>query len=126
MEEIIKKFKFKSNGRVINAPKPMEAEFMNLGLANSLDNTSKNKDVLVFVNNMKEFTAFLASQLKLIETDSVLWFAWPKLSSGIKTDINRDILRVASEKYGLKTVAAISIDDTWSAIRLRPMDNIGK
>ncbi|MGP8215089.1 MAG: hypothetical protein ACLQQ4_05955 [Bacteroidia bacterium] len=57
---------------------------------------------------------------------AVLWFAYPKGTSKIKTDINRDTLRVTGEKYGITTVTAISIDDTWSALRFRPIDKAGK
>ena len=58
--------------------------------------------------------------------DSTLWFAYPKVSSGIKTDINRDKLKETAETFGITTVAAISIDNTWSALRFRPIDRVGK
>jgi len=126
MKDIIKKFKFKGDGIVINAPAELEEEFKVLGFATSFDKKVKSTDTLVFVNNNKEYLDFLNKKLASIEPDSVLWFAYPKGSSGIKTDINRDTLRVTGEEFGITTVTAISINDTWSALRFRPIDRVGK
>lgn len=126
MKEIIKKFRFKSAGVVINAPKDLEKEFEQLGFKTALDKKSSNSQTLVFVNNKKEFMKFLTNELRNIEHDSVLWFAYPKGSSGIRTDINRDILRETAEKFSITTVTAISINKTWSALRFRPIDKVGK
>ena len=64
--------------------------------------------------------------IKKFKFKGVLWFAYPKLTSKIKTDIHRDIIRFTAEEFGLTTVAAISINDTWSALRFRPIDRVGK
>jgi hypothetical protein len=125
MQDIINKFKFKDNGVVLNAPTAIEKEFIKLGFKNKLDKT-KSTNTLVFINNNKEYLDFLKKQLKNIEPDSVLWFAYPKGTSKIKTDINRDTIRVTGEEHGITTVTAISIDDTWSALRFRPIGKVGK
>jgi hypothetical protein len=126
MQEIIKKLKFKDNGIVINAPTTLEQEFVKLGFKTALNKTIKNANTLVFINNNKEYLDFLHNNLNLIETDSVLWFAYPKGTSKIKTDINRDTIRLTGEEFGIKTVTAIAINDIWSALRFRPMDRVGK
>jgi hypothetical protein len=126
MQDVIKKFRFKTNGTVINVPAELEQEFTALDFTTTLNTKVKSTDTLVFVNNNKEYVDFLSKQLKHIEPDSILWFAYPKGSSGIKTDINRDTLRVTAEQFGITTVTAISINDTWSALRFRPIDMVGK
>src|SRR3954469_10286105 len=125
MQDIIKKFKFKDNRVVLNAPTAIEKEFIKLGFKNKLDKI-KSTNTLVFINDNKEYLGFLKNNLKNIEPDSVLWFAYPKGTSKIKTDINRDTIRVTGEEFGITTVTAISIDDTWSALRFRPIDKVGK
>lgn len=125
MQNIIKKFKFKDTGIVINAPTIIEKEFVKLGYKTKFDKT-KSTNTLAFINDNKEFLNFLKTRLKNIEPDSVLWFAYPKGTSKIKTDINRDTIRMTGEEFGITTVTAISIDDTWSALRFRPIDKIGK
>ena len=126
MEETIKKFKFKGEAIVINAPLPLEKEFMELGFKTFFDNGLQSQNTLIFINNKEEFLYTLKEKLHNIEPDSVLWFAYPKLTSKIKTDINRDIIRETSEKFGITTVTAISINDTWSALRFRPIGKVGE
>ena len=126
MKEIIKKFRLKYAGVVINAPKDLEKEFERLGFKTALDKKSFYNNTVVFVNNKKEFMEFLTNELRNIEHDSVLWFAYLKRGSGISTDINRDILRETAEKFSITTVTAISINETWSALRFRPIEKVGK
>ncbi len=126
MQEIIKKFRFKANGIVINAPITLEKEFLKLGFKTAFDEIIKSTNTLIFINNNREFMNFLENSLKNVEPDSVLWFAYPKGTSKIKTDINRDKIRATGEGFGITTVTAISIDDTWSALRFRPIDKVGK
>ena len=126
MQDIIKKMKFKDTGIVLNAPGPIENALVKLGFKTSLDKKIKSTNTLVFINNNKEYLSFLKNELKHIEPDSVLWFAYPKGTSKIKTDINRDTIRVTGEEYNITTVTAVSIDATWSALRFRPIDKVGK
>ena len=126
MQDIIKKFKFRDNGVVLYAPTEFKKEFEKLGFKTDFDKNENSKNTLVFINNNKEFTDFLKTGLKNIESDSVLWFAYPKGTSKIKTDIKRDSIRATGEKFGITTVTAISINDTWSALRFRPVDKVGK
>ena len=110
----------------MNAPAAIEKEFLKTGFKTVLDKKGKNSNALVFFNNQKELLTFLKGELKIIEPDSVLWFAYPKGTSKIKTDINRDTIRGTAEEFGITTVAAVSIDDTWSALRFRPIHKVGK
>jgi hypothetical protein len=124
--DILKKLRFKGNAVVLHAPASLERQFAAAGFRTSLDKKEQSQNTLVFVNNHREFTGFLDKQLKYIEPDGVLWFAYPKGSSGIKTDINRDILWQTAKDYGIRPVSAIAIDDTWSGLRFRPFDQVGK
>jgi hypothetical protein len=126
MQDVIKKFKFKDSGVILNAPPAIEKELVKLGFKTEFDKKYKSKNTLAFINSNKEYLGFLKNDLKNVEPDSVLWFAYPKGTSGIKTDINRDTIRVTGEEFGITTVTAISIDDTWSALRFRPVDRVGK
>lgn len=111
MQDIIKKFKFKDKGVVLNSPTLLEEEFVKLGFKTTFDKKEKGTNTLVFINDNKEYLHFLKNKLKNIEADSVLWFAYPKGTSKIKTDINRDTIRITGEEFGITTVTAISIDD---------------
>ena len=75
--------------------------------------------VQVFVKSIEEVIEFAAVALKAIKEDGKIWFCYPKKTSGIKTDINRDQGWNEVWKKGYGGVAAVSIDDTWSALRFR-------
>lgn len=126
MQDVIKKLKFKGEGIVINAPAALESEFVKHDFKTSFDKESNSPNTLVFVYNKEEFLDFLNTRLNKIAFDSVLWFAYPKGTSKLKTDINRDILWMLSKEFGITGVAAISIDDTWSGLRFRPIERVGK
>ena len=126
MENILKKLRFKDKAVIINAPSKLEKEFVELGFTTFFDKKIKSTNTLIFINNNKEYLDFLNKQLKNIEPDSVLWFAYPKGTSKIKTDINRDTIRVTGQAFNITTVTAISIDEIWSALRFRPIDRVGK
>ena len=126
MNETIKKLKFRGNGIVINAPANLESEFLKHDFKTTFDQKEKSANTLVFINNKKEYLDFLNKRLSKIEPDSVLWFAYPKGTSKTKADINRDSMRETGEQFNITTVTAISIDETWSALRFRPIDKVGK
>ena len=126
MKEVIRKIRFSSEGVILNSPADLLKEFTALGYNTSFEGHSKCRNTLVFINNHQEFSDFLDNHLQSVEFDSNLWFAYPKGSSKIKCDINRDILREAGTIYGIATVAAISVNDTWSALRFRPAEKVGK
>jgi hypothetical protein len=126
MEEIIKKFKFKDLVTVLNAPSNLAAEFEKLGFTSNFEIAKKSANTLIFINNQAEFIQFLRDHLAQIEYDSVLWFAYPKGTSKVKTDINRDSMWKIGQQYGIDAVTAVSIDTTWSALRFRPIEMVGK
>ena len=126
MQDIVKKFKLRGDGIVLYAPAEIEEAFKALGFKTAFDKKAKSSNTVVFIRNNEAYLDFLTNQLKNIEPDSVLWFAYPKGTSKIKTDINRDTIRVTGEGFGITTVTAISIDETWSALRFRPIDKVGK
>ena len=126
MQDIVKKFRFKDKGIVINAPAALEIQFIELGFTTAFDTNLKSTNTLVFIKNNEEYLEFLNNHLDKIKTDSVLWSTYPKGTSKVKTDVNRDTIRVTGEEYKITTVSAISIDDTWSGLRFRPIDRVGK
>ncbi|MCA9310878.1 MAG: hypothetical protein KDA21_06710 [Phycisphaerales bacterium] len=47
-----------------------------------------------------------------------LWVAWPKKSSGVKSDLSEDIVRDVALAAGLVDNKVCAIDDTYSGLRL--------
>ena len=82
--------------------------------------------VQVFVRNSEELEELIPAAIKALKRDGLLWISYPKGTSGVSTDLNRDILWAAMKKYRLSGVAMVSIDDVWSAMRFRPTEKVGK
>lgn len=75
--------------------------------------------VQVFIRNMEEFVSFLDEVEPLLQPGGIFWVAYPKLTSKIKGDINRDTINSAAQARGWTGVAIIAIDEDWSALRLK-------
>jgi hypothetical protein len=59
-----------------------------------------------------------ANQDELARPD-VLWVAYPKAN---RADINRDTLWPILGEYGMLPVAQVAVDEVWSALRFRPLE----
>jgi hypothetical protein len=65
--------------------------------------------------------AQLSNFKALIRPKGLLWITYPKGASRIKVGINRDSISAYAQTIGLTGIAMISIDDTWSALRLKEL-----
>jgi hypothetical protein len=77
--------------------------------------------VVLFVSDRAEFDLLLPDTVRAVRPDAILWLAYPKLTSSLKGDLNRDLIHQACLGMGLQTVAQIAIDRDWSAMRLKPL-----
>ena len=58
-----------------------------------------------------------------VEPGGLLWICYPKLSSGIKSDLTRDVGWSVIDEAGWRGVANVAIDEIWSALRFRPEES---
>ncbi len=82
--------------------------------------------VQLFVRDSQELFRFWPTAQSLGKPDCVLWIAYPKKSAKTSTDITRDHGWEPVWTSGLRPVTQVSIDDTWSALRFRPTEKVGK
>ncbi len=122
--EILKKLRFLSNEPflVLNAP----AAFQGEQTAGRADGPQSR--VLLFVGNQAELAEQLPPALARLAPDALFWIAYPKQSGTIRSDLNRDVLwkLVTDSGCGLRPVAQVALDETWSALRFRPAEKVGK
>ena len=76
--------------------------------------------VQLFANNQAAIQAHLKDALGGLKPGGMLWLAYPKISSGVKTDITRDKGWDVIQALNLKWITLISVNETWSAFALRP------
>ncbi len=81
---------------------------------------SEPVDILqVFFANHEEMEAQLEGLKSQIKPGGILWVTYHKGTSKVKTDINRDTINAYANRLGMQGVAMISINDDWSALRLK-------
>jgi hypothetical protein len=80
--------------------------------------------VVAFVRNRAEIEAESVAAMGSTREGGYLWFAYPKRSAGVATDISRDTGWEPMREAGWDTVTLVAIDDTWAALRFRPVSDI--
>jgi hypothetical protein len=73
---------------------------------------------LVFGDDEASVRKLLTKHAKDLSKPSILWVAYPK---GNRADINRDTLWPILGEFGMRANMQVAIDDTWSALRFRPL-----
>jgi hypothetical protein len=75
-------------------------------------------DVIVaFVTSQSELERGLEAWGAALDPAGGLWIAWPKLSSGVATDVREGSVREAGLARGLVDNKVCAIDATWSGLR---------
>ncbi len=82
--------------------------------------------MLAFVTSKADAVHLAQQAFSRVAAGGLAWIAYPKMSSGVATDLNRDSLWEALMQTGWRPVRQIALDDTWSAIRFRPSDEVGR
>ncbi|MFS0840968.1 hypothetical protein [Paenibacillus sp. 1P03SA] len=120
-EVLLKKLRYKE-GRalVLNAP-----EGYRLGIEAESGGSPEDKAgfVQLFVNDGQEADEWVPKVIPMLEEDAVFWITYPKQSSKVKTDINRDTLAAkVQNNTEYRPVSNVAVDDKWSALRFRRSD----
>ncbi|HET9408649.1 MAG TPA: DUF3052 domain-containing protein [Candidatus Sulfotelmatobacter sp.] len=79
------------------------------------------QDALDFVMLFAESKLELAKQFrplaKLLSPAGMLWVSWPKKSSGVKTDLDENVVREIGLAQGLVDVKVCAVTDIWSGLK---------
>jgi hypothetical protein len=76
-------------------------------------------DVIVwFIKSSAELDSIDDAIGRMPPGAGMLWVAWPKKASGVKTDLTEDVIRGAALRAGLVDTKVCAIDETWSGLRL--------
>jgi hypothetical protein len=75
--------------------------------------------IQVFVRSRKDMERRLPGLRRRLAANGLLWISYAKGGSDLATDVNRDVIIAYAPSIGLQTVAQVSIDQDWSAVRLK-------
>jgi hypothetical protein len=114
---LARKLGFKDGMRVVyvNAPQGFAVE----GIETTAQRLAEHTGLVVcFVTARRELERRLDALRRAIEPDGMLWVAWPKRASGIRTDMTEGAIREIALPTGLVDTKVCAIDEVWSGLRL--------
>jgi hypothetical protein len=112
---------------VINAP-----ESFYTALGNALNGVTLISEpageldfAIFFALDSEELAVTIPEVIAHLVHDGLLWVAYPKGSSGVETDLSRDVFWEILLVHGYRAVTQVYIDPVWTAMRFRHVDLIG-
>jgi hypothetical protein len=87
--------------------------------ARAVDGPANADIALVFADDSTSLRATLDAHVdEDLHRPGAFWVVYPK---GNRADINRDSLWPILAEHGMRPISQVSVDDTWSALRFRPL-----
>jgi hypothetical protein len=132
LSPLAKKLYLKPHQRLLalNAPDDFRAALEPLPEGTTLDSSPADgvvyDSVYFFAKNAADATDLATIAIAALKFDGLLWGAWQKENAKRKRDLTRDTGWEYLYQQQLTTVASISISDTWSALRWRSVERVGK
>jgi hypothetical protein len=119
-QTIIDKLQIKNEKNILiqGLPSSIEKQFSKLSFAKNLTPLLKSRKIdfaLVFAVSENQLNGILDDIIPALKEDSRLWVAYPKLTSKITTDLNRDgsWSKLADAEY--ENIEQVSLDHVWHA-----------
>ena len=125
-QTILEKLQLKNEKNVLiqGLPSSIEKQFSKLSFAKNLTPLLRSRKIdfaLVFAVSEIQLNAILDDIMPALKEDSRLWIAYPKLTSKISTDLNRESSwsKLASD---YESTEQVSLDHVWHAVNFRRME----
>jgi hypothetical protein len=125
---LIKKLQLKAASRAMLMKAPVDVKEVLLSEHGAFKSRLvKEADfILAFVRSQEEAAEIIPKAIASIATGGRLWFAYPKKSGSIKSDMSRDVGWETIDEHGYIAIMSISLGDDWSALRFRPRSEVKK
>ena len=124
---VLKKLRLPAGGKILIVNAPKEFSAMLGALAYDRRPSAGKKGAYDFIQVFGETQAELEMLITSVSSagryDCLFWACYPKGAGAIRSDAKRETVWKALGLAGLRPVAQIAIDDTWSALRGRPLES---
>ncbi len=118
---LIKKLQIKEGQTILLLNAPAEFQRRMAGLAFETEPQGSFDSIHLFAHDSQEVKRLAPQAIQALKPNGRLWIAYPKLSSGVKSDLKRDAGWEVVFQAGYRPVTQVAIDDTWSALRFKPI-----
>jgi len=112
--------------KVVDAPENAAAIFVNIpsDIQFVFDDVSQFDALILFSTTRNQLDSQIQNELNKINLKTILWILMPKKSSKIKSDLDNMKSWHELEQFGLNPCASASVNETWTALRLKFISEI--
>ena len=118
-------FNDEKNLLIQGLPSTIEKQFCKLSFAKNMTPLLKAKRIdfaLVFAVNERQLNGILSDVLPAMNEEAKLWIAYPKKTSKIASDLNRDCSWDKVTESGYESMSQVCLDHVWSALLFQKME----
>ncbi|MFX3674898.1 MAG: YdeI/OmpD-associated family protein [Paenisporosarcina sp.] len=115
-----KKLRIPAEGRLLVLEAPAYVE-----LSDRMDITPNEPPYqfgILFAKSINHLNEHAHTMISACSNEALLWMAYPKKSSEMYIDLNRDFGWNVLQEKGYEGIASIALDADWSAMRFRPQN----
>lgn len=123
-QTILEKLQLKNEKNILiqGLPSSIEKQFSKLSFAKNLTPLLRSRKIdfaLLFAVSEIQLNSILDDIMPALKEDSRLWIAYPKITSKISTDLNREgsWSKLAMADY--ESTEQVSLDHVWHAVNFR-------
>lgn len=101
-------------------PSSIEKQFAKIAFAKNVTPLLKSRRIdfaLVFAVNETQLNSILREVLPALDEEGKLWIAYPKTTSKIVSDLNRDCSWKMLNQNGFESECQVTLDHVWTALR---------
>jgi hypothetical protein len=101
-------------------PSSIEKQFSKLSFAKNLTPLLKSRRIdfaLVFAVSENQLSGIIRDVLPALKENTKFWVAYPKTTSKIVTDLNRECSWNCLTGEGYESIDRVELDHVWSALR---------
>jgi hypothetical protein len=128
-QNILEKLQLKEEKNLLiqGLPSSVEKQFAKLSYNKNLTPLLKTRKIdfaLIFAINQLQLNNILKEVFPALHPESKLWIAYPKTTSKIVSDLNRDASWEILSKNDYEAVRQVTLDHVWTAMRFKKLDQI--
>ncbi len=105
-------------------PSTIEKQFAKVSFAKNVTPLLKIKKIdfaLIFALNQTQLNGILSDVIPALQPGAKLWIAFPKSTSKIVSDLNRDCTWNYLRNHGFESETQVVLDYVWSALQFKKL-----
>ena len=129
MQSLFEKLQLKDEKNLLiqGLPSSIEKQFVKLYYSKNVTPLLRSKKIdfaLIFALSVQQMNNILKDVLPALHAESKLWVAYPKATSKIVSDLNRDQSWELLTNNGYESVRLVALDHVWSCMRFKKLESI--